>query len=323
MRWLFFVLAAVSLLLPTLFVFSLNFKYEFFNKTEISKEITFKINSNETLTSVANRLKNEKLIFDSKLFQYGARFYRFEKKLRYGEFVLNNNMSIRDILTKITSNESITYNVFVRECLTSWEILEHFKKQHFLINDLSETKIAEGVFSPNTYTVSFNTRFSDLLILMRQEQDNILEEEWNGRAKNLPLKNKYELLVLASIIEKESANFDEMSLISSVFINRLNKRMRLQSDPTVSYGIDNGNTLIRRVITKNDLQQINSHNTYRFSGLPSSPICNPGKSAIHAAANPTNTDYLYFVMSDSGNHLFEETFEKHKNNVVKWRKSKK
>jgi len=282
--------------------------------------ITFRIDKNESIKSVSTRLKNEKLILNSSLFEYVARFRKLDKAINYGEFSLISTMSIVDILTKISSSSNLKYNIYIKNCITNWELLNLMKEKQFLHDDLSNYSLEEGTLAPDTYIVSYKTRVSDFFKIMRAKQSEILIQEWNSRKPELPLHSQHELLVLASMIEKEAATHSEMPIIASVFINRLRKKMRLQSDPTVSYGIDLGNLDKRKPLTKSDLRNATPHNTYRIPGLPISSICNPSKSSIHAAANPIETDYLYFVMSEHGQHVFSKTFYDHKRNVLKWRK---
>lgn len=308
----------------TFFVFAILFVGLLHFKTSLilvePLQLTFRIERNEPLRSISRRLKEKNLIISSQLFEIGARFKKLDKIIKYGEFTLSNDMSINEVLTKVTSNMTIGHRVFIRECITSWEIIKIFKQKDFLTDNLSTHVLPEGVFSPDTYTVSYQTNFSDLLELMRLKQTETLHREWIRRKSGLPIKNKFELLILASIIEKEASSTAEMYLISSVFTNRLRKGMRLQSDPTAIYGLDFGNLANRKPLRREDLRIINAHNTYRISGLPLSPICNPSKNAIRAAANPTTTNYLYFVMSEFGKHVFSKTFEEHKKNVINWRR---
>ena len=284
--------------------------------------VTFKVHKNESLYSISTRLKERRLIISDKLFQYGARIKRLDKIIKFGEFALTNNMSTFEILKKITSSDHIKYNITLKECITSWELRKQFNKKSFLINNLSSNKLEEGIFAPDTYIVSFGTTFTEILEVMRLQQEMILDNAWSRKKAHHPIKNKLELLILASIIEKEAANIAEMRQIASVFVNRLRIGMRLQSDPTVSYGMDLGNIDERQPLKKEHLRFSTAHNTYRISGLPISPICNPGKHAIEAAANPAVTKFLYFVMSESGNHVFAKDFEHHKSNVSKWRSYK-
>ena len=319
-----FVLLFLSLLLFLIGSIScLYLKKDFVSWSPELGPVIFRIDENEKLVSISRRLKGKNLIISSKLFEFGARYKRLDKIIRYGEFVLERNMSTIDILKKFTTNEVLNYKVVIRECTTNWEIIELFNQKYFLSNDLSHVDLDEGAYAPNTYFIGYNTKFSELLQLLQQQQTEILENEWINRQKEIPIEDQLGLLTLASMIEKEAATIFEMPIISSVFMNRLNIGMRLQSDPTVSYGLDFGNIDNRKKLTKNDLKIRTEHNTYQISGLPASPICNPSKSAIAAAANPADTNYLYFVLNESGNHSFAETFQEHKQNVLQWRLTQK
>lgn len=322
---LFSLLCLFSLVLVLISVSSLYIKMNFFESSSEVNSVTFRIDKGEKLSSIGKRLKEKNLIISNQLFEYWAVYKNLDKTIRFGEFVLNNRMSIMDILKKITLNSALTYKIVIRECMTNWEIIKLLNQKYFLYNDLEDLNsnfdlgLDEGVFAPNTYYVSFNTKFSDVLDLMRREQTQILSEQWASRNKEIPINDQLELLILASIIEKEAADIAEMSTVSSVFVNRLSIGMRLQSDPTVIYGLDFGNINNRKSLTRKDLKVVNGHNTYRISGLPTTPICNPSKSALIASANPANTNFLYFVLSKSGGHVFSQHFEEHKKNVVLWR----
>ena len=313
----FFMVLFLSMVVAFVFCFNIPVNKIFSITDDTSK--VFRISKGESIHSISKRLKADKLILSDKIFQYGARLTNLDKSIRYGDFNLHHTMSIYNILKKITSNNDVKYNIYIRECITSWEIVELLKQNNFVINDLSDDKLEEGIFAPDTYAVSYKTRATDFLKLIHRKQTERLNNVWLGRQANLPIDNKFELLILASLIEKEAADVEEMAIVSSVFVNRLKKGMRLQSDPTVTYGIDLGNTSLRKPLKKSDLRVDSLHNTYRRLGLPVSPICNPSEKAIQAAANPTATEYFYFVMSESGEHVFAETFEEHKRNVSKWR----
>ena len=300
---------------------SLYLKMNFFNTSLEASPVIFLINKNEKLKSIARRLEERNLIISHYLFEYGARYKKLDKIIKYGEFILTDNMSIVDILKKVTTNETLTYSVVIRECITSWEIIKLFNDKYFLTDDLVGFNLNEGLYAPNTYNVAYNTKFSEILKLMKRRQTKVLRYEWNRRDKAIPIENQFDLLILASIIEKEAATIDEMPFISSVFINRLNIDMRLQSDPTVHYGLDFGNIDNRKTLIKKDLKVLNNYNTYRISGLPATPICNPSQSAINAAAHPADTNFFYFVLNESGKHLFSKTYEEHKKNVILWRNS--
>ena len=177
----------------------------------------------------------------------------------------------------------------------------------------------EGAILPDTYKFERGTTRKQLLARMEQEQKDVLAEVWKNRSSSLPLKSPAELVTLASIVEKETGRADERPRVASVFLNRLAKNMRLQSDPTVIYGLVGGKGKLDRPILKSDLENATPFNTYIINGLPPGPIANPGRAAMEAVANPSTTKDLYFVADGTGGHAFAETLEQHNRNVARWR----
>ena len=159
-----------------------------------------------------------------------------------------------------------------------------------------------------------------LLSKMEDKQASILDDAWDNRVKGLPFENKFEVLTLASIIEEEASLVDERQIIASVFINRLIKKMKLQTDPSVIYGITRGEYNLGRGLLLSELRKLTPWNTYKIEGLPPTPISNPGEASIYAVTNPAQTDFLYFVADGVGGHWFAKTYQKHTENVKKWRK---
>ena len=155
---------------------------------------------------------------------------------------------------------------------------------------------------------------------MKEQQEKIVQIAWDNREIDLPLKTSFELLILASIVEREALKNSEKPIIASVFINRLNRKMRLQSDPTVIYALTQGKTNFNRKLSRKDLKKISEFNTYKVFGLPPAPICNPGRDAIIAVSQPAKTDYLYFVADGKGGHKFSKNLEQHINYVSQYRK---
>jgi UPF0755 protein len=178
----------------------------------------------------------------------------------------------------------------------------------------------EGSVLPETYHFSYGDSRADLVQRMIRAMEKNLIEQWNQRAAGLPFKNRAEGLILASIVEKETSIKDERGRVAGVFINRLRKNMRLQSDPTVVYGLNKYEGPLGRALTRADLKVKNPYNTYLIKGLPPGPICNPGLAAIKAVFNPTATDELYFVADGNGGHVFAKTLKEHNRNAAKWRK---
>lgn len=214
------------------------------------------------------------------------------------------------------------YTIAVAEGLSSWQIFTALQQPLDFLNNQSikDTPLPlEGSLAPNTYAVDFGTDVGALLERMRTKQTAIVNAAWQNRAVDLPLHRKQDVLILASIIEREATLSIEYGLIASVFINRLQRGMRLQSDPTVIYGLTKGQGTLGRGLTKSELQKKTAYNTYVIDGLPPTPIANPGEQAIQAAVNAAKTDYLFFVANGQGGHNFSTTLQQHNANVRLWR----
>ena len=197
------------------------------------------------------------------------------------------------------------------------EILSIIKKNKKLSGEIDPSfSELEGIFLPETYFFTKGYSRNDLLLRMKSKMNKELDYEWTNRQKNLPYKSKFDALKIASIIESEAGSDSERKLISSVFINRLNKNMKLQSDPTVKYGLERKNSNKIKIIKRSHLKLDHAWNTYTRKGLPLTPICNPGKKSIIAALNPIKTDYFYFVADNRGGHLFAKTLKDHNINIV-------
>jgi len=178
---------------------------------------------------------------------------------------------------------------------------------------------AEGTLFPDSYEVRAGDTRTSVIERMLEKQEIILEEAWKNRVDGLPLNSKEEALILASIIEKETGVAEERRTVASVFINRLERGMRLQTDPTVIYGVTKGQGVLGRGLRQSELRRETPWNTYIIQGLPPTPIANPGRASIEAALDPANTKFIFFVADGSGGHAFAETLDQHNRNVAKWR----
>ncbi len=221
--------------------------------------------------------------------------------------------------TLVNANVPINYRITVAEGVTSWNIVETLKGADFLSGEVPEEVPAEGTLAPDTYEVSKGTSVADVIRRMKASQDAILAEAWELRADDLPITTPEEALILASIIEKETSVADERERVAGVFVNRLNRGMRLQTDPTVIYGITRGQGTLGRGLRRSELRRSTPWNTYTIDALPPTPIANPGRAAIEAALNPEDTDYIFFVADGTGGHAFAVTLAEHNANVAKWR----
>jgi UPF0755 protein len=227
---------------------------------------------------------------------------------------------VPELYSDLVERDQITvYRVAVPEGLTSWQIVQGLNEADFLSGEVADIP-EEGMLAPDTYEVRRGEDREELLARMRSAQETILAEAWENRVDGLPLESPEEALILASIIEKETSVPDERRQVASVFVNRLNLGMRLQTDPTVIYGVTNGRGVLGRGIRQSELRDENPWNTYVIDGLPPTPIANPGRAAIEAALDPDTTDYIFFVADGTGGHAFAQTLEEHNENVAVWRR---
>ena len=208
--------------------------------------------------------------------------------------------------------------ITVAEGVTSWQVAEGLKQAGFLSGEIAETP-PEGSLAPDTYDVEKGADRARLIAEMTARQASILAQAWEGREADLPYQTPEEALIMASIIEKETGIPDERRVVASVFVNRMRQGMRLETDPTVIYGVTEGRGVLDRGIRASELRRRTPYNTYQIAGLPPTPIANPGKAAIEAAMDPENTDYVFFVADGSGGHAFGRTLEEHNANVLRWR----
>ncbi len=221
---------------------------------------------------------------------------------------------------RFTEDPDITYRITVAEGATSWQIWEGLRLAEFLSGELDEDDIPrEGWLAPDSYSVARGADRAALLAEMETRQERILTELWEGRDPELPYATMDEALIMASIVEKETGVADERRQVASVFVNRLRVPMRLQTDPTVIYGITQGRGTLGRGLRRSELDTTTPWNTYRIDGLPPTPIANPGRAAIAAALDPDDTPYLYFVADGTGGHTFSTNLADHNRAVARWR----
>jgi UPF0755 protein len=211
------------------------------------------------------------------------------------------------------------FRVTVAEGVTSWQVVESLKGIDVLSGEVAEVP-PEGALAPESYSIRVGAERASLLERMRLLQEERVAGIWAARSPDLPIETPEELLVLASIIEKETGVAAEREQVSSVFVNRLNDGMRLQTDPTVIYGVTEGRGILGRGLRRSELQAATPWNTYVIEGLPPTPIANPGLASLEAAANPAQTDYLFFVADGTGGHAFARTLAEHNENVAVWRR---
>jgi len=273
-------------------------------------------------TDIAEILKRNGFIDDTLAFRVAAYINKARDDLKAGEYVIPKSASIGDIIDILRSGRSIQYAITVPEGLTSLQIVQRLREVDVLAGDIRQIP-PEGSLLPDTYRVTRGTSRESLLQAMQRAQKALVDEAWSKRAANLPLRSPQDMVILASIVEKETGKAEERPHVASVFVNRLVKRIRLQSDPTTIYGIAGGKGSLGRGLTRSELDKATPYNTYVIQGLPPTPIANPGKEAIRAVANPAHTGDLYFVADGSGGHVFAETLDQHQRNVARWRNIEK
>ncbi|MGP0059023.1 MAG: endolytic transglycosylase MltG [Beijerinckiaceae bacterium] len=271
---------------------------------------------------ILSTLESEGVI-DSAIFVNAALWMEGRREsVKAGEYLFHAKASIHDVIDTLISGKEILHKVTIPEGLTSEQIVQLLRNSDVLVGDIREAP-KEGSLLPETYKVARGMSRSDLVRKMQDDQKHVLEQIWARRTNDLPLHSPYELVTLASIVEKETGKADERPRVARVFLNRLQKRMRLQSDPTIVYGIVGGRGTLGRPISRAELDKPTSYNTYIIDGLPPGPIANPGRAALEAVANPSLTQELYFVADGTGGHAFAESLEQHNRNVQRWRQIEK
>jgi UPF0755 protein len=243
-------------------------------------------------------------------------------ELKAGEYEIKKGASLRQVIETLTEGKAVLLKITIPEGLTSQQVVERVRADTNLSGEIVEVP-PEGSLLPDTYRYSKGMSRQDVIERMQAERDRFLAAAWEKRQKDLPLQSIEQAVVLASIVEKETGRADERERVAAVFVNRLRKGMRLQSDPTIVYGIVGGQGSLGRPITRTDIDTKTPYNTYTIDGLPPGPICNPGRSAIEATLNPAKTNDLYFVADGNGGHTFSETLKEHNAAVSNWRKVEK
>ena len=282
------------------------------------EEINFGIDKNQSLTSISGKLKKYGVIRSKILFLSYIKLKGYEKRIRFGEYLLPRRINLENLLDLFSSGKQINYSITIPEGWSSWKVVKFLNSNKYLSGEVESLPV-EGSLSPDTYFVAKGENRNKVLGRMQLRQEEVLRKIWNDRDSDLPLNSPRDLLILASIIEKETGISAERRIIASVLINRITKGMRLQVDPTVIYGLTKGKGKLGRPLISTDLKTASDYNTYLLSGLPKGPICNPGKDSILAASKPEKTNFLYFVADGEGGHVFSENLSEHNKNVKRWK----
>jgi UPF0755 protein len=276
------------------------------------------VKSGTGLRGVAQTLADAGVVLKPDVFKIGVRLHGETTALKAGEYAIPSHASMHAIMDILIAGHSIEHKLTVAEGLTSQMAIDLVQSDPVLVGEAGPVP-PEGALLPETYLFARGTTRSEIVAKMQKEQRELLDELWAKRAPNLPVKTKEEAVILASIVEKETAIPAERPHIASVFVNRLRLGMRLQSDPTIIYGITEGYPLGRR-IRQSEIEKATPYNTYAIAGLPPQPICNPGRDSIAAVLDPADTKDLFFVADGTGGHIFAATAAEQARNVAKWRR---
>jgi UPF0755 protein len=291
----------------------------------LQQSATIVIPKGAGLDAIAGLLRDNGVIAGvaaRKIFIVGARLTNRARRMRAGEYEFPPEISMDNAIALLVDGKTVKRKLTIAEGLSTRQVLALVAAADGLTGPVPSGP-GEGVLLPETYFFSHGDTRAELVKRMGKAMKDFLARTWQGRAPNLSLKTSDQALILASIIEKETGRKGERARISAVFHNRLRRNMRLQSDPTVSYGIAGPARLLGRALTRDDLKTDSPYNTYRVYGLPPTPIANPGRDSIRAAVHPSQDKDLYFVADGAGGHAFARSLRQHNRNVAKWRRLKR
>jgi UPF0755 protein len=271
------------------------------------------------ILDIADLLRREGVMDEhSSIFVGGVVALKARSELKSGEYLFTKRSSVRDIVETMVEGKVVQHSITIPEGLTSEQIVRRLLEIDMLTGNVKDIP-HEGTLLPEGYRFPRGTARDQVIQRMTREQRRIVQENWERRNPDLPLKTPEQLIILASIIEKETSKQEERTRVAAVFVNRLKQRKRLESDPTIVYGLVGGKGPLGHPITKSEKETPTPYNTYMIDGLPPGPIANPGRASIEAAANPARTKEMFFVADGTGGHVFAETYDQHLRNVARLR----
>lgn len=316
------VVAVLLLLLAVILAIGSWGYHDFVSRGPLPSPTLVMVPRGSGLQEIAALLAERRVIHHPSVFETGVVLSGEAARLKAGEYEFPPRISPRQVMEMLAEGKTLIRRFTLAEGLTSQEAVQLLLAEQGLEGDIGQTP-PEGVLLPETYHFSLGDRRSDVLGRMRRAMTEILASLWEKRAEGLPFNTPKEALTLASIVEKETGVPSERGRVAAVFINRLRKGMKLQSDPTVIYGLTSGAGPLDRALTLNDLEGSTDYNTYVIGGLPPGPIANPGRASLMAVLNPPQSDELYFVADGHGGHRFAATLAEHNENVRKYREMMK
>ncbi len=285
------------------------------------QERLFSVESGNTLTTAGQRLEEQGFISNATIFTQVGNWVEKNPVIKAGDFTIPAGASMSEILNELENGTPIRYAVTIPEGWTAWQVVQRINDDDRLTGSINALP-PEGSILPGSYDYNPGDTRQSVLDKMQSAMTTALNEVWENRVADLPLASPAELLILASIVEKETGVASERPQIAAVFVNRLREPMRLQSDPTIIYGITLGQSTLDRGIRRSEIEAKTAYNTYQIDGLPPTPIANPGIDSLRAVANPDQHAYLYFVAkgaTPSEGHVFAETYAEHQRNVAAYR----
>jgi len=316
-----FLMSTVVLLAIAAFVAVWFGKTAFEGPGPLAVSDTVLIRPNTGVSEIATLLERRGMISDARIFRIGLRVHGNDGRLRAGEYEVKAGASMHQIMDLLVSGRSILHSLTVPEGLTVTQAFKRIAAAEELDGDMPKETPPEGGLAADTIRFTRGMQRREVIDRLAAQQKELVEEVWKRRSPDLPVKDINEFVTLASIVEKETGRADERPRVASVFINRLRKGMRLQSDPTILYGIFGGEGRpADRPIYRSDIDTPTPYNTYTIDGLPPGPIAIPGRASLEAVANPSLTDDLYFVADGTGGHVFAATLQEHNENVARWRR---
>lgn len=290
----------------------------------VTEEVVFKVEPGEGLAAVALRLEADGIIHDARLMRLKARIDKTELDIKTGEYIIEPGATLQQVLSILIEGRSVLHRITLPEGRTTAQLLKVIEKDKILEGEMPEVLPEEGTMLPDTYMYHRGMTRAELIAKTQKAQADLLEELWPTRQEGLTLLTPQDAVILASVVEKETGNAEERPEVAALFTTRLKRGMRLQSDPTIIYGISKGEPLYnkagqRRTLLRSEIDRHTEWNTYQVDGLPKTPICNPGREAIAAVLNPPETEYIFFVADGKGGHLFAKTLDEHNRNVAAYR----
>ncbi|WP_245440196.1 endolytic transglycosylase MltG [Mesorhizobium sp. Z1-4] len=281
---------------------------------------TVLVRPNTSVAEIATQLERLDMVSDARIFRLGVRAFGSDSTLKAGEYEVRSGASMRDIMELMQSGKSVQHALTIPEGMTVWQAFKRIAATEELTGVLPAELPPEGSLATDTLRFTRGMERQAIVDKLMADQRALVQGIWERRDPDLPIADINEFVTLASIVEKETGRADERPHVASVFVNRLRRGMRLQSDPTILYGLFGGQGKPEdRPIYRSDIDKPTPYNTYTIDGLPPGPIANPGRAALEAVANPSETKDLYFVADGTGGHVFAETLDEHNANVARYR----